>query len=120
MNRKSILISFGVTYLAVLAGYGVSKTVSDDTDLEILTLGNVEALADGEKHEHNGFWLWFSQGLLKNEEEMREQCPTESNSSGKAGAGGVSVEGSVSTKNPSARTDIRCKYGYDNCSRVRC
>ena len=113
-------LGFTIICVAVVAGYGVSKSVNNDTDLEVLTLGNVEALASGEEHEHNGFWLWFSQGLLKNEEEMEQPCPTESSSSGKAGAGGVSVEGSQSQKNPGTRTDIRCKYGYDNCSRVRC
>lgn len=119
MNRKSILISFGVTCLAVLAGYGVSKTVSDDTDLEILTLSNVEALADGEV-KWNHWTQWFSQGLTQNEREIEQVCPSESNSSGKVDVGGVSVEGSDSQKNPPQRTDIRCATGSNNCSRVRC
>ncbi len=65
MNRKSVFISFAIICfaiicfaiicLAILAGYGVSKRVSDNTNLGVLTLSNVEALADGEKHEHNEF-----------------------------------------------------------------
>ncbi|CEN36754.1 NVEALA domain-containing protein [Capnocytophaga cynodegmi] len=128
MFRKSFFVGLITACVAVVAGYGVSKSVNNDTDLEVLTLGNVEALAGGE-----GFWndVWNGivnsvqgQGWTKDEREIQEQCPnwTSSSGSGSASYGGASgsASGSHSQGNPNSRTDIRCGVGKENCSAVPC
>lgn len=118
---KKILNGIAILLVAIGAGYGITHSLGNVTpQIPNIALQNVEALGDGEQHDRNGFWLWFSQGTLQDEQEMEQPCPTESNTSGKLGAGGVSVEGAESQKNPTERTDVRCRYGYSNCSRVRC
>ncbi|MDR1756143.1 MAG: hypothetical protein LBR65_04180 [Culturomica sp.] len=68
------------------------------------------------------------QGATKDEEEMRETCPIWESSGGSGSVSGgngtiggaASGSGSSSQANPSNRTDIRCKYGSQNCSTVSC
>lgn len=135
MFRKSFFVGIVTVCVAVVAGYGVSKSVNNDTDLEVLTLGNVEALAGGE-----GFWdgvkdglSWWGdgigntlkgQGWTKDEEKVRESCNIiiESSGSGSASYGGGSASGSGSHRqvNPSNRTDIRCTNGNENCTPIDC
>lgn len=123
MLKKNIFISFAVICLAILAGYGVSKSVSDNTDLEVLTLPHIEALADGEV-KWNHWTQWFSQGFTQNEKAIREQCPkkteTTGGGSGSYNGGSVSGSGSHKQENPIGRTDIRCTDGNENCTSIDC
>lgn len=58
MFKKNILISVIVVCVVAVAGYGISKNINNDVELESLSLGNVEALANGE-----GFWDGVRDGL---------------------------------------------------------
>ncbi|CEN36801.1 NVEALA domain-containing protein [Capnocytophaga cynodegmi] len=53
-----------VAGIVAISGYGISKSISKDTTLDVLTLANIEALADGEGNTNdcfkNGYKKWFA------------------------------------------------------------
>jgi hypothetical protein len=121
--RKIILESIAVLAIVGLAviNIGLSSYSQSGNILSNLTLANTEALAG----EWGGWENFFQgQGFYKDEREIKERCPKEQSSSGSGSAsyGGASASGngSSSQSNPSNRTDIRCGYGNENCTPVKC
>lgn len=122
---KKILLS-----LVILASFlsFIAIVVADRKGSARLFKANVEALTNQEeKHGWNWPWEW-GQGLTKDEREVMESCPTQEEQHGEgsvSGSGGgysgsVSGSGGSSQSNPSNRHDIRCAYGYENCTPVDC
>ena len=67
--RRKIITSLVVLAVSAVSGYGVSKQLNSENDvLQTLTLSNVEALVQDESYERNSFWMWFTQGIYKNEQ----------------------------------------------------
>lgn len=75
----------------------------------------MEALANSENENYG--WECWTQGATKDEREwVIRPCPTNSSSSGSAGA---SYNG-VGQTNPSNRNAITCPYGATNCTPIPC
>lgn len=123
MSKKNFLVGFVILSITTIAGYGVSKSLNNEAELESLTLPHIEALADGEV-KWNHWTQWFSQGFTQNEKAIREQCPkkteTTGGGSGSYNGGSVSGSGSHKQENPIGRTDIRCTDGNENCTSIDC
>ena len=119
MKKKFL---YGIVMLAVVAlaifNINIDMESKNTTSLK---LANIEAIA-GEWGGWGNFWQ--GQGFWLDEEDLMEPCPSEQSSSGSGsasyGGGSASGSGSSSQTNPSARHDIRCKYGNQNCSPVSC
>jgi len=122
--KQKILYAIVVLAIAILAVINVSVSLnsqSDDVVFHLTQANHTEAIA--------GEWAGWGnflegQGLYKDEQELKEPCPSEQSTSGSGsasyGGGSVSGSGSDSQTNPSNRNDIRCGYGSENCTRVKC
>jgi len=115
--------------LVALAAVNLNLSMKPDRTVSDVTLVQVEAQA----FSWNEFLesvqnILQGQGATKDEREISEQCPCEQSSSGSgsvsgsSGGNGASASGSGSSSqtNPETRTDIRCAYGSENCTPVKC
>lgn len=118
--KNKIFGGIAVLALVVLTALNVNINL-ESKNFTNLNLAEIEAIA-GEYAGWDNFWQ--GQGFYKDEEELKEPCPSEQSSSGSGsasyGGGSVGGSGSSSQTNPSTRHDIRCGYGNNNCTRVYC
>lgn len=119
--RRKIITSLVVLAVSAVSGYGVSKQLNSENDvLQTLTLSNVEALVQDESYERNSFWMWFTQGIYKNEKAIENSCPSYEATEYNIDFKGFKIERKHIQTNPETRKDIRCTDGYTNCSEIKC
>ena len=119
--RRKIIKSLVVLAVSAVSGYGVSKQLNSENDvLQTLTLSNVEALVQDEGYERNSFWMWFTQGMYKDESSYEQSCPSYEATEYNVDVKGIKIGAKHIQTNPETRKSIKCVHGHTNCSEVKC
>lgn len=119
-SMKTKLYVFVLVTSGILTIWNLNFSVGDKENGSKLMRTEVEALADP---EYNPWYLWFSQGLTKDEREERIPCKGDSNNvtvGGSVSKGGIVGSGNISVTQPSGEYKISCPAGESNCTPVSC